>query len=195
MAERSPHPDIDDAIDRAVRAVMDVDPLPGFDQRVIRRLEQPRRRAFAWPRFAAAAAALATMLIIAVVLRDGPSQPNPDVTRSNKISRTPSVTPASTGNRTQNPTAASPTSSTAQGARGRSTTERRGPVVMAAPKSEVQRAEPPIATLAALDPPSALAVANIEQRPVNIPAIDLSRIEIGELNVQPLPGPDQGGKE
>ena len=67
--------------------------------------------------------------------------------------------------------------------------------VMAANVEEEMAMDPSIATIAALDPPTALAVHDIEQRPVDVPAIPISRLEIRELNVQPLPAPYEAGKE
>ena len=66
--------------------------------------------------------------------------------------------------------------------------------VMAASVEE-EAADRSIAAIAALDPPSALAVEDIEQPPVNVPALAMSRLEIGELTVEPLPPPAEGGKE
>jgi hypothetical protein len=66
---------------------------------------------------------------------------------------------------------------------------------MAASVEEETSTDAPIPTIAALDPPSALVVQSIVQQPVNVPALTLSRIEIEELNVEPLPALDQGGKE
>lgn len=67
--------DIDDAIDRAVRDIMHVEPRAGFRGRVLGRLEQPGRAAgpvwFTLPRLAVAVAAAMVLAIgIAVLLRN-----------------------------------------------------------------------------------------------------------------------------
>jgi hypothetical protein len=71
---RSEH-DIDEAIDRAVRDIMAVDPPAGLRRRVLDRLE---RRAPAWwtvPRVAAAAVAIAIVIVVAAVMfRSQPHQ-------------------------------------------------------------------------------------------------------------------------
>jgi hypothetical protein len=64
---------LDRAIDRAVRAMMHVDPRAGFRRRVMARLETPSRRPTLFPRLAFATAALAVLVLAVVVIRrDGP---------------------------------------------------------------------------------------------------------------------------
>lgn len=195
MVDRSRHPDLDDVIDRTVRDMTSADPLPGFDRRVMRRLEQPARRPLAWPRLAVAGAAvLATIIVIAIALRDGsnsersPLGPQqPPAVATGTPDAPPPVIPAV-------PTAASPKPSTVHGPRTAASGMARGARVVIAASIE-EPAEPPIAMLAALDPPSALAVQQIEQRPVNMPDITMPSIEIEELNVQPLRPLDERREE
>ena len=65
--------EIDDAIDRAVRDIMNADPRTGFRGRVLGRLEQPASATspswFTLPRFAAAMAVLAMAVAIAALFR------------------------------------------------------------------------------------------------------------------------------
>lgn len=58
---------LDDAIDRAVREMMNVDPRPGLSRRVLARLETPRTSWLTVPRLAAAAA-LVAIIVVALVL-------------------------------------------------------------------------------------------------------------------------------
>jgi hypothetical protein len=61
---------LDEAIDRAVRDMMDVDPRPGLTRRVLARLDEPLRGSLTVPvrRLAVAAAALAVVAIAAALL-------------------------------------------------------------------------------------------------------------------------------
>lgn len=63
MSERR----LDEAIDRAVRDMMDVDPRPGLSRRVAARLDEPRTSWLTMPRIAAAAA-LVVLAVAAVLL-------------------------------------------------------------------------------------------------------------------------------
>jgi hypothetical protein len=198
MAEgRTPGP-VDDTIDRAVRQMMDVDARPGFERRVMRRLARPRRRVFAWPQFAVAGAALATILIVALVLRDAPGrQVGEDPTGPMTATHTPPAVPPSTRGPVTPPNVppfTAPAPSAERVGRMRPVEAARRDATAANTEDEPPP-ESQIATIAALDPPNALAVATIEQRPVTIPDITMVRLEIRELNVEPLPALDDGGKE
>lgn len=73
FGSRSESP-LDRAIDRAVRQMMEVDPPAGLRRRVLARIDAPAPGRWAFfPRYAAAAAALA-MLVLAVVFVPRPSQ-------------------------------------------------------------------------------------------------------------------------
>lgn len=61
--------DIDNAIDRAVRDIMSVDPRPDLRRRVLSRLERPERAWFFFPQLAAAAA-LIVIVVAAALLRN-----------------------------------------------------------------------------------------------------------------------------
>jgi hypothetical protein len=69
---------LDDAIDRTVRDMMDVDPAPGLSRRVLARIDEPAtRRAFASPRLAVLTAlgAAVVVLAIAMLFRSAPHDP------------------------------------------------------------------------------------------------------------------------
>lgn len=69
---------IDQAIDRAVRRMMHVDPPAGLRRRVMSRIEAPPpRRAIFLPTYAVAAAALAILVLAVVVTRDSRVAPAP----------------------------------------------------------------------------------------------------------------------
>ena len=65
---------IDDAIDRAVREIMDVEPSAGLRRRVLDRLEHPQSAWLTMPRLAAAAA-LVAIVFAAVLFRAGAPEP------------------------------------------------------------------------------------------------------------------------
>src|SRR5688572_16272519 len=69
MSERQ----IDDAIDHAVRDLMNVDADSAFRARVAERLRQPEPRRHAWRQLAVASAAAAVVVIGVAVLRDKPA--------------------------------------------------------------------------------------------------------------------------
>jgi hypothetical protein len=79
---------IDDAIDRAVRDIMNVEPRAGLPARVLDRLERPATGWFALPRLAMAAALIALPLIAFVTMRPAPQAPAPPIIAS----KTPPVT-------------------------------------------------------------------------------------------------------
>ena len=60
--------DLDDAIDRAVREMLDAEPPAGFRARVLDRLERPARR-FTWMQVAVPLAAVALVIIAVLVSR------------------------------------------------------------------------------------------------------------------------------
>ncbi|MFL6281331.1 MAG: hypothetical protein ACJ731_14540 [Vicinamibacterales bacterium] len=72
---------IDRAIDRAVREMVQIDPPPGLRRRVLSRLNgSTERRGYLWPaRYAAAAIAVATLVIVITMMGarvDAPSPPH-----------------------------------------------------------------------------------------------------------------------
>jgi hypothetical protein len=90
---------LDEAIDRAVREMMAVEPRPGMRHRVRKRLEA-RRRIFTVPRIATVAAAAAVLLIVTMTTRSTRPAPEtvstdarPAAAPSTPSSRTPSITP------------------------------------------------------------------------------------------------------
>jgi hypothetical protein len=58
---------LDEAIDRAVRGIMQVDPRPGLRNRVAERLHAPARRNWTVPAFAAVAAMIALVVALGVL--------------------------------------------------------------------------------------------------------------------------------
>lgn len=196
MAERhSSEPALDEAIDRTVREMMNADARLGFERRVMRRLtEPPAPSVVRWPRLAGAAAIIATVLVAAILLR-GTREPQtvpqlPDVA-VRQSPQTPAVTP-SVPTVTPRPPSTVAAGETTQ----RAPRPTRGDgVVMATGTEPAIAGEPPIATIAALDPPTALAVENIEQRPVNVGAIRMPAIDIPRLDVEALGPRDERSRE
>jgi hypothetical protein len=196
MAERrNSEPALDEAIDRTVREMMNADARLGFERRVMQRLtQQPVPSVVLWPRLAGAAAIIATHLVAALFLRGArepqtvPRQPDVAVAQSPD---TPAVTP-SVPTVTPQPPSTEATGRITQ----RAPRPTRGDGVVIATGTEPAIAsEPPIATIAALDPPPALAVENIEQRPVNVAAIRMPAIDIPRLDVEALGPRDERSRE
>src|SRR5688500_6711228 len=77
----SPRRDIDAAIDRAVRDMMNVDTDPAFKARVFSRLEQPARRRIGWPALGITGGIASAALLALTVLRTPePAAPGPEPT-------------------------------------------------------------------------------------------------------------------
>ena len=186
MADRTPRPPLDEAIDRAVRDIMNADARPGFERRVMKRLSEPVVRRVAWPRLAAASAALAVIIVAALLLRGAPE----------RASETPAGHVASTPPSSQTSPAppsppAGPSTVTVDAPRARTT---RAPGSSPVDTADLVADQPPVPMIAALQGPSALDVENIPQRPVNVPDIKMPSIEIDELTVEPL-RPSEGREE
>lgn len=87
--------DIDDAIDRAVRDIMGVEPRAGLRGRVLDRLERPRAGLFALPRLAGAAAMVAIAVIAFLVMRPAPERiPPPEIASATAPVGAPDTPPA-----------------------------------------------------------------------------------------------------
>jgi hypothetical protein len=192
--DRARRHDLNEEIDRAVREMTNVDPLPGFDERVRRRLERPLRHTFAWPRLLTAGAAAAAVLVLAIVLRDDPGsvQRSPQSAPPSPAAATNRPAPAT---RTPAPTATPRPSSTVQLARTTARPKPRPEREVTAATIDVGAVEELIPTVAALPPPSALEVKAIGEESVNVPAIKMEAIAISQLNVQPLRPLEERPKE
>ena len=175
---RSPHMPLDDAIDRAVRGMMSVDPAPGFEGRVMQRLERPAPTPVGWPRLTAAVAVGAMLIVLATLLG----------TKSTAPVVAPQDVPVLTTEATPQPPHRVPTMtpnprSTTRSA-GSERRQRRRDVERRIAAASAN--EPPIPTVPALEGPHALAVSGIDQKAVSVPAIAISTLEVAQLNVQPL---------
>lgn len=195
MAERrAPEPPLDEAIDRAVREMMNADARLGFERRVMRGLtQQPAQSVVLWPRLAGAAAIIAAVLAGALFLRSTREPQTSPRQQDAAVAQSPDI-PAGTKpvpTITQRP--ASPAVTTAGPRRASRPT--RSDDVVAAGTEPTSVGEPPVATIAALEPPPALAVENIEQRPVNVAGITMSAIDIPRLTVEALGPRDERSRE
>ena len=81
---------LDNAIDRAVRGMMQVDPAPGLRHRVADRIDAPARRAWALPAFAAVSVMVVVIAAFAL-LRTAGTAPDPD----SRVVAAPAAVPAS----------------------------------------------------------------------------------------------------
>lgn len=98
---------LDDAIDRAVREMMNVDAGPAFRARVLARLDRPAPRRLTWPRLAVVGAAAAALVLAIVLTRTSdtrdptpvavgqpPQAPAPTVARKSEPAPLPAPEPA-----------------------------------------------------------------------------------------------------
>jgi hypothetical protein len=172
MSERH----LDDAIDRAVRDMMDVDADAAFRVRVLDRLQRSQPRRFGWlgPLVLASAAGVALAVVLAVVLTRAPKPAPVTVSGANPPS---AVTP--------------PASPSAPAARQK---EPRRPVVTTAPVRErTLRAAAAqqiprglvVATVAAEEPAvqidPLLSIEPIAVTPLDTPPIDAEQIVVAPL--------------
>jgi hypothetical protein len=169
---------IDTAIDRAVHAMMRVDPPMSTRARVLARLEVPAHPFFRLPRLAAAAA-LAALVVLAVIMTRDPAPEAPAATVAERAAE-PQV---------QQPPAGGSTD------RARTAEEPRPPTVRRAARVQIRReddAEPPapltakvaITPLAPLDP---IVVRPLQPSPVEPEDIVIEPLApIAELKIAPL---------
>lgn len=193
-------PSLDDAIDRAVRSLMRADMEPEFERRVMRCLEKPARQPYAWAPLATAAAALAAIVVLAIVVSHPWSRPHPRTAPTAAPQSEPAVAaraPVPSPRPSRVPTAAPERPSLAQGITTKPQARRTtvNDTVSAASVETTSVNEPPIHVIAALAPPDALAVEEIEQHTMHLPGISVPTIDVGQLNIEPLQAPYERAKE
>jgi hypothetical protein len=186
---------VDDAIDGAVREMMEIDPPVGLRARVMSRLEQPAPRTWTWPRMIAIAG-VPSAIILAIFLMRGIELEPPEAAST---TAKPSQSTQSVGAPPQAGPAAAPApqvavvdSGTAPGqkvdrpSRPVARTSRRTtaePTITAYPLEIAPR----IQALAPLEAVAALSLAPLEPRPIAPEALVVSPIEpIADLVLEPL---------
>jgi hypothetical protein len=176
MTER----EIDTAIDRAVRDLMDVDTDAAFRARVTARLQPPARRAWT-PRLAVAAGATVAIAVALLWLRTAP--PPATTTEGNAASAERAIPPPRPPVAGSNPKAAAPVPMARPQASARRAAEpsiRRGTVVAAVAEMPFTS----IAPLTAIEPISVEPIANTPMTPPEIVVAPLS--PIAEVQISPL---------
>ena len=177
----------DAAIDRAIREIMSTDVAPGFRQRVLARLDDHPRAAWAWGRLGLAAGAAAIVVVLAMWMRTHPTtdvpapitQPAVAEQRADRPppSSAPSATPAPPTQRPQ-PRAVARRSSPPP-------SERRVTAAsIAAAEEALERGAPPSAR-----PSDGADVAPLEIRSLEVPEIVVKPMTIGPIVLVPLPPP------
>ena len=186
---------LDEAIDRAVRDMMNVEPRPGLRERVLAELNGPPARIALWPRLAFGGAALAVAAVLVALLVSRPpesqndiriatSRPTPSTSTANPPS-VPTPQPGSTRDTSRKdgePRPAPP--SRVPGPGPRSGAEDR--LIQAASIDIVEApAAAPIATegLRPLDP---IGVASLTPVGVSHSEIDIPAITIEQIDITPL---------
>lgn len=137
---------LDNAIDRAVRGLMQIDPIPGLRQRVADRLQAPARRG-SWLTPAMATAAVLALVVATIWLRSSETQPVP----TPQVAVAPAPAAAPTGDAPRAGTPASESRPTPQVARTPAPSETifgpRRDRVTAASLTEGSRKGDPVAVL------------------------------------------------
>jgi hypothetical protein len=176
---------LDEAIDRAVREMMDLEPQAGFRRRVLERVGQPRRGWLTVPRLAGAVAFAAAVIVFVLIGLDRQTAP-------------PSAPAATIAGRPQAPAVVQPPA--VQTPRSPATppitrTRRRDDRLSSAGRGRTASAEVQAAAFMEDD----IAIAPLETiHPLSIPAIAETRLTTNELaidelrlaplTIQPLPG-------
>jgi len=166
MTER----DVDRAIDRAVRSMMNVEPDAGTTRRVLASLRHPEPVVFRWTWAAAAAAAIALAVLL---MRGIPLSPEPELVRTPAVPQPTAV-------------ARAPEPGDAPGTPSPQGVERRTGLPPERPAPSVEHPET-IPALSALDP---LVVPVPTAADIEPDAVDVAPLPpIPDLHIEPVPLP------
>jgi hypothetical protein len=189
---------LDDAIDRAVREIMSVEPRTDLRARVLAELERGAARAALWPRlaFASAAIAVALLLLTTIVQRPTERREAPQVATARPSPASPGGTtpvPASP------PAAAPPTPRAHVGDRlrvippGPAAGARNGPTVIV--DRPIQAASidtldtpvvEPVTSVQRLPPIEPLGIATLDVLRLSTPEIVINPITVEQIDIAPL---------
>lgn len=186
MSERQ----IDDAIDAAVRDLMNVDTDPAFRARVVERLRQPTPHGSWWRQITVAAAAL--VVVVAVVLMRGGKEPvthEPAATTAASITTPPQT--ASRPDVPQLPASTAPAPRPIVRRNAATTTTHaieRGTIV--ATVADVDSASADAMVVGTVEPQGPIATIDltpIVHTPITTPAVSITPLESpGEIVIAPL---------
>lgn len=189
--DRSPHYAPEDGIDRIVREMTAIEPLPGFEGRVMRRLHRRAPPLASWSRLTACAVVLAAVAVFAILGREERVAPAPPVATAARSADPPSAT-----DRTSRVQSVAQGPSIEASSRKRAAISRRLSRSVVAPDAGAPSLEhSPVPMITALERPSELRMETIAAGPVNIAEITMSRIDIDDLHVQPLQSAGDDRKE
>lgn len=186
--------DIDDAIDRAVRDIMSVEPQAGLRGRVLERIERPGARLFALPRLAGAGALAAIALISFLLVRPVPPPEQPELATNTVPAPVPDAGPPPETSRSARDTAAPPAAGPAAPPRQARRSAPRAPAPPPAPAPQF----PPRGVVAAATfagvPETAAATPEVvplpldpHATPIAIPAIHIEPLTIERIVIAPIP--------
>ena len=176
---------MDNAIDTAIRSVMDVDTDPGFRARVLEELATPAPRTFGWLKFAAASAVVATLFAGFVLTRPATLAPGGPAVSSRQPTRTPpaAIAPQAAPAPVRLASQAPPRVSRLARAR----TSRAARVV---PEEAVQAAVAPPELTTAIDPLNPIRPITVEllaPTPITSAAVVVAPLDpIAEVEISPL---------
>jgi len=169
---------LDNAIDRAVKGMVQIDPAPGLSRRVLTRLEAPdERRRMTVPRLAALAALGAAAVLAFVLLRPPVPQNQETVARTEQTTNPqapviapPVGPPAAGGPHTDMP-------------RGKPTTRIDRRVEAATVAQRERDGGIRLAPLTAIDP---IGFAPVAPRAIELSQVSIDPLEIRPIRVEPL---------
>ena len=182
---------LDDAIDRAVREMMDVDAPPEFRARVAARIERPASGFPGWLRLAVAGGAAAAVIVAFTLARrpDPASIPAKTATSGAASATVPSAAPSSESSVARGASVAVSTPPARRDTRprriDRNVTQQiaTGAIVAAAVEDAM-----PEAAVTALERIDGIAIAPLAQEPVGpAPLVIAPLTPVTELEIAPLP--------
>jgi hypothetical protein len=173
---------IDHAIDRAVREMMQVDPRPGMRARVIARVSRPEPRTNPWMRITAAGSLVAALLFVTIMLGRPEPAPGPTPTTIAEAPRSapqqPVATPLTQPERA--PVRRVPRQAAPPLAESR--------LVQAASFEAAEPFEPSV-TIDPIAPIEAIQVTELTTKAIDSTEITIPPIPVATIDVAPLPPP------
>jgi hypothetical protein len=170
---------LDDAIDRTVRDMMDVDPAPGLSRRVLARIDEPATpRAFALPRLAVLSALGAAVVVLVIALFRPAPHESRRIATTTPSQPTGLPLPSLMPDPTQFPLPPPVSTRIATPSRRAASVDRLVEAASVAPDSDVV-----IAPLGVMDP---IRFAPVGPQTIVVATIGIDPIEVAPLKMDPL---------
>jgi len=172
---------LDDAIDRAVREMMDVEPRPGMRQRVFARLDEPRNSILTAPRLATAAAVLAALLVLTFMIRSSERAPDAIVVQDRP--------PAAATGASMEPRDVEPKPTQAVYTRAKVTTPRKQDIPVRAASVDTVETTDGTVRIEPMTPMEPISIAKLEPEPIVSGEIRIKPLTIEQIEIAPLTPP------